>query len=158
MQRRVVLCGAERPKSVYLSKSPPRTPAYQTPKYKVQGRMILSLTPQEIVADIFREFDAAFCASVPSETPPLIGTEIFWDAFEQNPLEDQAQTSISNFGDSGYWTDNDGAGPVPWNSCNDYPHLPDHSTAISSLQDLGILKHSPSKMLTVIFRIHGTQA
>jgi hypothetical protein len=39
-------------------------------------------------------------------------------------LEDQAQTSISNFGDSGYWTDNDGAGPVPWNPCNDYPPFP----------------------------------
>jgi hypothetical protein len=39
-------------------------------------------------------------------------------------LEDQAQTSISNFGDSGYWTDNEGAGPVPWNSCNNYPAFP----------------------------------
>ncbi len=39
-------------------------------------------------------------------------------------MEDQAQTSISNFGDSGYWTDNHGAGPVPWNSCNDYPPFP----------------------------------
>lgn len=54
----------------------------------------------------------------------MIGNEIFWDAFEQNPLEDQAQTSISTFGDSGYWTDNDGAGPVPWISCNDYPPFP----------------------------------
>jgi hypothetical protein len=77
-----------------------------------------------MIADYYRESNAAFCASIPSETPPSIGTEIFWDAFEQGPLEDQAQRSISNFGDSGYWTDNDGAGPVPWNSCNDYPPLP----------------------------------
>jgi hypothetical protein len=76
-----------------------------------------------MIADNYRESNAAFCASIPSETPPLTGTEIFWDAFEQGPLEDQAQRSISNFGDSGYWTDNDGARPVPWNSCNDYPPL-----------------------------------
>lgn len=77
-----------------------------------------------MIADIYRESNAGFCASIQSQTPPLIGTEIFWDAFEQNPSEDQAQTSISNSGDSGYWTDNDGTGPVPWNSCNDYPPFP----------------------------------
>ena len=111
-----------------------------------------------MIADNYRESNAAFCASIPSETPPLIGTEIFWDAFEQGPLEDQAQRSKSNFGDSGYWTDNDGAVPSHGIHAMTIPPSPDHSTGIFSLQDLEILKHSPNKILTVIFFIQRTQA
>lgn len=70
-------------------------------------------------------------AGAHTETNPFLAeADVFWDAFEQDPLAVQAQNSLLSFGDmasnsdSGYWTDSDHVGPIPWTSCSNYPAYP----------------------------------
>ena len=63
--------------------------------------------------------------------PCLARSDIFWDAFEQEPLDLQPDNSVLSFADmasnndSGYWTDSDRVDPIPWNSCSNYPAFPE---------------------------------
>jgi hypothetical protein len=65
--------------------------------------------------------------------PSLPRSDVFWDAFEQDTLDLQAENSVLSFADmasnsdSGYWTDSDPAGPIPWSSCSNYPAFPESS-------------------------------
>jgi hypothetical protein len=63
--------------------------------------------------------------------PSLDTSDVFWDAFEQDPLDLQAESSLLSFADfasnsdSGYWTDSDCVGPIPWSSYGNYPAFPE---------------------------------
>jgi hypothetical protein len=63
--------------------------------------------------------------------PSRAGSDIFWDALEQNATDFQTDNSLLSFADiastadSGYWTDSDLTGPISWSSCGNYPAFPD---------------------------------
>jgi hypothetical protein len=75
--------------------------------------------------------------------PSLASSDVFWGAFEQDLLDLQAENSLLSFADmasnsdSGYWTDSDRVGSIPWSSCSNYPAFPE-SLLQGNLFPLGV--------------------
>jgi hypothetical protein len=101
---------------------------------KMQGMTLVISESRKILADVVHRtgtddipLDASHAEYVPIPAAP----EVFWDAFEQDALALHAKHSVSSFGDlasnndSGYWTDRDTVGAVPWNSYSHYPAFPE---------------------------------
>ena len=100
---------------------------------KSQGMALIISESRKILADVRRtgtddiRLDASHAEYVPIPAAP----EVFWDAFEQEALALHAKHSVSSFGDlasnndSGYWTDSDQVGAIPWNSYSHYPAFPE---------------------------------
>jgi hypothetical protein len=101
---------------------------------KSQGMTTVASESRKILADlVYRAgsdvipVDASHAECVPIPAAP----EAFWDAFEQDALALHAKHSVSSFGDlasnndSGYWTDSDQVGGIPWNSYSHYPAFPE---------------------------------
>ncbi|KAF4629768.1 hypothetical protein G7Y89_g8378 [Cudoniella acicularis] len=75
--------------------------------------------------------DTVPCDATQAERVPLPAeADLFWDAFEPDPLGLRAQNSELDFGDiasnndSGYWTDSERIAPITWSSCGNYPAFP----------------------------------
>jgi hypothetical protein len=121
-----------RTSQVSLSRARPTTKTSTSDTDSQNSRYrVISFSIRKMFADIShrtRTDDVSVDSVQTEHTPPLAGAEVFWDAFKQSPQDSsevQGHNSILNFGDSGYWTENDGAGPIPWSSCNNYPAFPE---------------------------------
>jgi hypothetical protein len=133
-QKKNARCGVEHLRQVYVDQSLPQGQVYLNQIYKTPSMRFCMAGAEDIFADIVHRTgikDISFDANCTETIPNRAVTEVFWDAFEQDPLTLQSKQSISSFGDlasnndSGYWTDSDQVGAIPWNSYNPYPTFPE---------------------------------